>query len=58
MLFLPMGKNFFQKQSAAFESGSSTSRVFELQQRKLQALESKLRMRTEAPAELTKEHVR
>jgi len=41
-----------------FESGRSLSREVRLHQRKLQTLESKLWMPTEALAELLEEHVR
>lgn len=57
-LFYQWQKTFFEKGSAAFESGRSPSRVVGHQERKLLALESKLNMRTEALAELMEEHVR
>jgi transposase-like protein len=57
-LFYQWQKTFFEKGSAAFESGRSPSRVVGHQERKLLALESKLTMRTEALAELMEEHVR
>ncbi len=49
-LFNGWQKTFFEKGSAAFESGRSPSRVVGHQERKLLALESKLTMRTEALA--------
>jgi transposase len=52
------GNIFFEKGTAAFESGRSPSRVLGHQERKLLALESKLAMRNEALAELMEEHVR
>jgi transposase len=57
-LFYQWQKTFFEKGTAAFESGRSPSRVVGHQERKLLALESKLTMRTEALAELMEEHVR
>jgi transposase len=57
-LFYQWQKTFFEKGSAAFETGRSPSRVVGQQERKLLALESKLSMRTEALAELMEEHVR
>lgn len=57
-LFYQWQKIFFEKGSAAFDSGRSPSRVVGHQERKLLALENKLTMRTEALAELMEEHVR
>jgi len=57
-LFYQWQKTFFEKGSAAFESGRSSSRGIGQKERKLQALETKLTMRTEALAELMEEHVR
>lgn len=57
-LFYQWQKTFFEKGSAAFESGRSPSRVVGQQERKLQALEGKLAMRNEALAELMEEHVK
>lgn len=58
-LFYQWQKTFFEKGSAAFESGRTASRgAVGHQERKLQALESKLAMRNEALAELMEEHVR
>jgi transposase-like protein len=57
-LFYQWQKTFFEKGSVAFERGRSRSRPVEQQKRRLEALESKLRMRTKALAELMEEHVR
>lgn len=57
-LFYQWQKTFFEKGTAAFECRRSPSRVVGHQERKLQALESKLAMRNEALAELMEEHVR
>lgn len=57
-LFYQWQKTFFEKGTAAFESGRSPSRVTVQTERKLAALESKLAVRSEALAELMEEHVR
>jgi transposase-like protein len=57
-LFYQWQKTFFEKGSAAFDCGRSPSGVVEHHKRKIEALESKLAMRTETLAELMEEHVR
>lgn len=57
-LFYQWQKTFFEKGTAAFEGGRSSSRVVGSQERKLLALENKLTLRNESLAELMEEHVR
>jgi transposase-like protein len=57
-LFYQWQKIFFEKGTAAFQSGRSPSRGLGQQERTLLNLESKLAMRNEALAELMEEHVR
>jgi transposase-like protein len=57
-LFYQWQKTFFEKGTAAFEGGRSPSRVVGQAERKLLALENKLKDRTEALAELMEDHVR
>ena len=57
-LFYQWQKTFFEKGTAAFESGRSPSRAVGQTELKLAALESKLTMRNAALAELMEEHVR
>lgn len=57
-LFYQWQKTFFEKGTAAFENGRSPSRVFGQTERKLQALESKLRRKDEVIAEIMEDLVR
>lgn len=57
-IFYGWQKIFFEKGASAFQNGRSPSRVLGQQERRVQALESKLKDRTEALAELMEEHVR
>jgi transposase len=56
--FYQWQKTFFEKGSAAFEGGRSPSRVFGQSERKLAALESKLRRKDEVIAEIMEDLVR
>lgn len=57
-LFYQWQKTFFEKGYAAFHNGRSPSQHSGSRDRKLEALENKLVMRSEALAELMEEHVR
>ena len=57
-LFYQWQKTFFEKGTAAFENGRSPSRVFGQAERKLEALESKLRCKNEVIAEIMEDLVR
>jgi transposase len=57
-LFYQWQKTFFEKGAAAFENGRSPSRGFGQTERKLQALESKLRRKDEVIAEIMEDLVR
>ena len=57
-LFYQWQKTFFEKGTAAFENGRSPSRVFGQAERKLEALESKLRRKNEVIAEIMEDLVR
>jgi len=57
-LFYQWQKTFFEKGAAAFEHARSPSRDLANRDRKLEVLENKLAMRSEALAELMEEHVR
>ena len=57
-LFYQWQKTFFERGAAAFETGRSPSRDLGGRDRKVEALENKLAMRSEALAELMEEHVR
>jgi len=57
-LFYQWQKTFFEKGAAAFENGRSPSRVFGQAERKLEALESKLRRKNEVIAEIMEDLVR
>ena len=57
-LFYQWQKTFFEKGTAAFENGRSPSRGFGQTERKLQALESKLRRKDEVIAEIMDDLVR
>ena|SRR5437899_758194 len=57
-LFYQWQKTFFEKGTAAFENGRSPSRGFGQTERKLQALESKLRRKDEVIAEIMEDLVR
>ncbi len=57
-LFYQWQKTFFEKGAAAFENGRPPSRVFDKNQRKLDALESKLRRKDEVIAEIMEDLVR
>ena len=56
--FYQWQKTFFEKGSAVFEGGRSPSRVFGQNERKLEALESKLRRKDEIIAEIMEDLVR
>jgi transposase len=56
--FYQWQKTFFEKGSAVFEGGRSPSRVFGQSERKLEALESKLRRKDEIIAEIMEDLVR
>jgi transposase len=56
--FYQWQKTFFEKGSAAFEGGRSPSRVFGQNERKVEALESKLRRKDEIIAEIMEDLVR
>lgn len=57
-LFYQWQKTFFEKGTAAFENGRSPSRVVGQEQRKREALESKLRRKDEVIAEIMEDLVR
>jgi transposase len=57
-LFYQWQKTLFEKGTAAFENGRSPSRVSGQSERKLQALESKLRRKDEVIAEIMEDLVR
>lgn len=57
-LFYQWQKTFFEKGAAAFEGGRSPSRVFGQAERKLAALENKLRRKDEVIAEIMEDLVR
>ena|SRR5580698_7024664 len=57
-LFYQWQKTFFEKGTAAFENGRSPSRVLDFKQRKLEALEGKLRRKDEVIAEIMEDLVR
>jgi transposase len=57
-LFYQWQKTFFEKGTAAFENGRSPSRVFGQAERKLEALEGKLRRKNEVIAEIMEDLVR
>jgi len=57
-LFYQWQKTFFEKGSAVFENGRSPSRVLGQSERKLAALESKLRRKDEVIAEIMEDLVR
>ena len=57
-LFYQWQKTFFEKGTAAFEVGRFPSRVFGPTERKLSALESKLRRKDEVIAEIMEDLVR
>ena len=57
-LFYQWQKTFFEKGTAAFEGGRSPSRGFGQAERKLEALESKLRKKDEVIAEIMEDLVR
>ena len=57
-LFYQWQKTFFEKGTAAFEGGRSPSRVFGQAERKLEALDSKLRRKNEVIAEIMEDLVR
>ena len=57
-LFYQWQKTFFERGGAAFETGRSPSRDLGSRDRKVEALENKQSMRSEALAELMEEHVR
>ena len=57
-LFYQWQKTFFEKGTAAFESGRPPSRVLGQSERKLEALESKLRRKDEVIAEIMEDLVR
>lgn len=56
--FYQWQKTFFEKASAAFEGGRSPSRVFGQNERKVEALENKLRRKDEIIAEIMEDLVR
>jgi transposase len=56
--FYQWQKAFFEKGRAAFEGGRSPSRVLGQNERKLEALESKLRRKDEVIAEIMEDLVR
>lgn len=56
--FYQWQKTFFEKGSAVFEGGRSPFRVFGQNERKLEALESKLRRKDEIIAEIMEDLVR
>ena len=56
--FYQWQKTLFEKASAAFEGGRSHSRVIGQNERKLEALESKLRRKDEVIAEIMEDLVR
>ncbi len=57
-LFYTWQKIFFEKGTAAFDNGRSPSRVVGQDERKIQALESKLRRKDEVIAEIMEDLVR
>ena len=57
-LFYQWQKTFFEKGTAAFEDARSPSRVFGQAERKVAALESKLRRKDEVIAEIMEDLVR
>jgi transposase-like protein len=57
-LFCQWQKTFFEKGTAAFEGGRSPSRVLGQTERKLEALESKLRRKDEVIAQIMEDLVR
>jgi transposase-like protein len=57
-LFYQWQKTFFEKGTAAFEGGRSPSRVVGQNERKIEALESKLRRKDEVIAEIMEDLVR
>ena len=57
-LFYQWQKTFFEKGTAAFEGGRSPSRVFGQAERKLEALEGKLRRKDEVIATIMEDLVR
>ena len=57
-LFYLWQKTFFEKGTAAFESGRSPSRVSSSNEHKIEALESKLRRKDEVIAEIMEDLVR
>lgn len=57
-LFYQWQKTFFEKGTAAFANGRSPSRVFGHSERRLEALESKLRRKDEVIAEIMEDLVR
>jgi transposase len=57
-LFYQWQKTFFEKGTAAFENGRSPSRGFGQNDRKIEALESKLRRKDEVIAEIMEDLVR
>lgn len=57
-LFYQWQKTFFEKGTAAFENGRLPSRGFGQSERKLQALEGKLRRKDEVIAEIMEDLVR
>jgi len=57
-LFYQWQKTFFEKGTAAFENGRFPSRVLDQRERKLEAMESKLRKKDEVIAEIMEDLVR
>jgi transposase len=57
-LFYQWQKTFFEKGTAAFDNGRSPSRVLGQNERKLEALEGKLRRKDEVIAEIMEDLVR
>jgi transposase len=57
-LFYLWQKTFFEKGSTVFENGRSPSREFGQKERKIEALESKLRRKDEVIAEIMEDLVR
>ena len=57
-LFYQWQRTFFEKGTAAFEGGRSPSRALDKTDRKIEALESKLRRKDEVIAEIMEDLVR